>query len=92
MAAVIAADPGKAAFQVAAVEELVDDFRDDGSQEAVAGLVPLLVDLQKPVEIPLQALPQRRGLGLLGTVGLHNHALQRRQEGVPSNGRPLKKV
>ena len=68
MAAVIAADPGKAAFQVAAVEELVDDFRDDGSQEAVAGLVPLLVDLQKPVEIPLQALPQRRGLGLSGTL------------------------
>jgi len=33
--AVIAADAGKAVFEVTAVEELVDDLRDDGPQEAV---------------------------------------------------------
>ena len=74
MATVIAADPGEAALEVAAVEELVDDFRDDRAQVAVTGLIPFLVDIQEPVEIPLQALPERRGFGLPGTVGLHNHA------------------
>ena len=33
-AAVVAADAGEAAFEVAAVEELVDDLRDDGAQGA----------------------------------------------------------
>ena len=37
--AMVAADPGEAALQVAAVQELVDHLGDDGAQEAVAGLV-----------------------------------------------------
>jgi hypothetical protein len=57
--ALIAADAGKATFQIATVEELVDDLRDDGAQEAVAGLVALLVRLQELVEMPRQTLPQR---------------------------------
>jgi len=59
MLAVIASDTGEPTFKVAAVEELVDHLRDDGAQEAVARLVPLLVSVQKGVEIPRQALPQR---------------------------------
>ena len=50
--AVIAAHAGKAAFEVTAVEELVDHLRDDGAQEAVPGLVALLVQLQEPIEMP----------------------------------------
>ena len=92
MLAVIATHAGEAAFEVATVEELVDDFRDDRAQEAVAGLVAFLINVQKPVKTPLQALPEWRSLGLSGTVGLNNHAFERRQEGVSSNGIPLKKV
>ena len=35
----VAPDAGESAFEVAAVEELVDDFRDNGAQEAVDGLI-----------------------------------------------------
>jgi hypothetical protein len=41
--AVVAAHAGEAALQVAAIEELVDDLRDDGAQEAVAGLILFLL-------------------------------------------------
>jgi hypothetical protein len=57
--AVIAAHAGEAAFEVAAVQELVDHLRDDRAQEAVARLVALLVGSQKRVEMPRQALPER---------------------------------
>lgn len=43
MLAVVAAHAGEAVFEVAAVEELVDDLRDDGAQEAVPGLILFLV-------------------------------------------------
>ena len=59
MLAVIAAHAGEAAFEVAAVEELVDDLRDDRAQEAVPGLIAFLIDLQERVEMPGKALPQR---------------------------------
>jgi hypothetical protein len=55
--AVIAADAGKPTLQVATVQELVHDLRDDRAQEAVPGLIALLVGVQKRVEVPGQALP-----------------------------------
>jgi hypothetical protein len=39
---VIAAHAGEAAFEVAEVEELVDDLRDDRSQKAAPGLIAFL--------------------------------------------------
>ena len=60
MFAVIAAHAGKPVLQVAAVQKLIHDFRDDRAQEAVAGLVTLIVSAQEGVEMPRQALPKRR--------------------------------
>jgi hypothetical protein len=57
--AVVATDAGEAAFEVAAIQELVNHLRDDRAQEAVLGLVLLLVGVQKRVEMPRQALPER---------------------------------
>ena len=47
----VAPDTGEAALQVATVEELVHDLRNDRAQEAVAWLVALLVGVQKSVEV-----------------------------------------
>jgi hypothetical protein len=90
--AVIAAHAGEAVLEVAAVQELVDDLRDDGAQEAVAGLVALLVGSQKRIEMPGQAPPERRLPGPARTIDLLHHAAQCRKEGVSSNGIPLKTV
>jgi len=90
--ALVAAHAGEAAFEIAAVQELVDDLRDDGAQEPVAGLVSLLVRLQERVEMPRQALPERRLPGPARTIDLLHHAAQCRKEGVSSNGTPHKIV
>jgi len=90
--AVIAAHAGKPVLQVAAVQKLIHDFRDDRAQEAIAGLVTLLVSVQEGIEISRQALPQWRCLGLPGTIDLLLHARQCIQMGVSSNGIPPKKV
>jgi len=89
--AVVASDTGEPAFQVAAVEELIHYLRDDGAQEAEPRLVPLLVGVQKPVKILLEALPQGRCLGSARTIDLLHHADQCIKEGVSFNGTPLKK-
>ncbi len=47
--AVIATYTGEAAFEVAAVQKLVDDLRDDGAQEPVPGLVAFWLGLGKLV-------------------------------------------
>jgi len=49
--AVFTPNAGEAAFEITAVEELVDDLRDNGPQEAVAGLVALLVAGEERVEM-----------------------------------------
>ena len=92
MFAVVAAYAGETVFEVPAVEELVHDLGDDRPKEAVTGLVAFFISLEKCVEMPLDALPQRRCLGLPGTIDLLHHADHCRKEGVPSNGIPLKKV
>jgi hypothetical protein len=89
---VIAANPGKPLLQVAAIKELLHHFRDDGAEVAVPGLVALLIDLDKGIKVPGQALPQWRGFGLAGTIGLRNHAHYCNKEGVSSNGTPPKKM
>ena len=69
--AVIAPDAGEAVFQIATVQKLVHDLGDDRAQKAVAGLETLFVGGKKGVEVPGQALPERRGAGFAGAVGLH---------------------
>ena len=69
--AVVAPDAGEAVFQVATVQKLVNDLGDDRAQEPVAGLETLFVGGKKGVEVPGQALPERRGAGFAGAVGLH---------------------
>jgi hypothetical protein len=90
--AVIAADAGEAVFQVPAVQELVHHLGDDGPQVAVAGLVAFLVDRLKAVEMPGEALPEWRCLGLPGTINLRNHAPQCTEGGVSNSGTPPEKV
>ena len=58
-------------YSVAAVHELVHDLRDDRAQEAVVGLKTLFVGGKKGVDVPGQALPEGRGAGFAGPVGLH---------------------
>jgi len=90
--AVIAPDTRKASLQVATVQELVHHIRNDWAQEAVAGLVALLVHVHERVEMPRQALPEWRLPGPARTIDLLQHAAQCRKEGVSSNGIPLKNV
>ena len=92
MLAVAAAHAGEAALEVAAIEKLIHDLRDDGVQEAVTGLIALLVGVQERVKMPGQALPQRRGLRLAGTIDLLHPAAQSTKVGVSSNGTPQKIV
>jgi hypothetical protein len=47
--AIVAANAGEAAGQVAAVQEFVDHLGDDGTEQAIAGLVLLGVDLHGAV-------------------------------------------
>jgi hypothetical protein len=90
--AVIAPNAGEPAFEVAAVQELVDHLRDDGAQEPIAGLVTFLVAGEEVVEMPRQALPEWRLPGPARTIDLLHHAAQCRKEGVSSNGTPHKIV
>ncbi len=57
MAAMVAADAGKAAVEVSAVEDFVDDLGHDGAQGAEAGLVVLGVGFGELGEVAVGALP-----------------------------------
>ncbi len=72
----VAADAGKALFEIVTVEELADDPGDDRPQVAVPGLVTLLVDLRERLEMFGKALTQRRCPGLARTMDLLHHAAQ----------------
>ena len=69
--AMVTADAGKAALQIAAVQELADHLGDDGAQEAVAGLVNFLVSPLELIVVPAGALPERRLLWISGAIDLH---------------------
>lgn len=71
VAAVVAADAGEAAVEVAAVEEFVDDLRDDGAQGAEAGLVFARVGCAEVGEVAVGALPEGRLARVSGAVELH---------------------
>ena len=60
MLTMVAANPGKASLQIVALEEFVDDFGDDGAQDAVALLVCLGINLFKLGIVAVGALPERR--------------------------------
>ncbi len=51
MLTVVAAYTSEPPFQIAAIQELADDLRDDRAQDAVAGLVAFLVDIQERIEV-----------------------------------------
>ena len=68
---VVTPHAGESVRQVAAVHELVHDFRDDRPQKAVARLKKCLVGGKKDVEVPGQALPERRSVWFPLAVGLH---------------------
>ena len=59
MLALVTADPSEAAFEVAAVQEFADHFRDDRSQRAKLRRVLFRVNLEELVEVAVNALPQR---------------------------------
>jgi len=71
VAAVVAADAGEAAVEVAAVEEFMDDLRDDGAQGAEVGLVVLRIDLGEGGEVAVGALPEGRLARVAGAVKVH---------------------
>jgi hypothetical protein len=71
MAAMVAADAGEAALEVAAVEKLGHDLRDDGAEGSVAGLISERVKLKELVKMAVHALPEGRLLRISGAIGLH---------------------
>jgi hypothetical protein len=91
-------------FQIAAVHELVHHLGNDqpsrfacygvarGTQVSVAGLIAFFIDRLKAVEMPGEALPEWRCLGLPGTINLRNHAPQCTEGGVSNSGTPPKKL
>jgi predicted DNA-binding transcriptional regulator YafY len=68
LVAVVAANPGEAALQVAAVEKFVDHFGDDRAQDAVARLVSLRVHLLELLVVAVDALPERRLFRISGAI------------------------
>ena len=69
--AVVSADAGEAAVEVAAVEEFVDDLRDDGAQGTEAGLIVVRVGFDELGEVPVGALPEGRAARIAGAVEVH---------------------
>jgi hypothetical protein len=57
--AMVTANAGEPARQVAALEELVNHLRDDGAQEAVTVSVLLGIDFLELVVVAVGALPKR---------------------------------
>lgn len=75
MLAVVAADAGEAALEVAAVEEFVDHLGDDAAEEAIAGLVLLRINLLELGIVAVSALPERGLFGISGAIELHGPAV-----------------
>ena len=71
MVALVAADTGKAAFEVAAVQELVNDFGDDGTQDSEVRRVVAGIAIEEVAEVAVNALPEGRFLRISGAIKLH---------------------
>jgi type IV pilus biogenesis protein CpaD/CtpE len=91
MAAFRAAHAGETLFEIAALEKLADHLGDHVAEDAVAGLVALGIDLEKLLEMGVEAAPERRSFRVAGLVDLLRHTAQCRKEPVPSNGTDPKK-
>jgi hypothetical protein len=91
MAAFRAAHAGETLFEIAALEKLADHLGDHVAEDAVAGLVALGIDLEKLLEMGVDAAPERRSFRVAGLVDLLRHTAQCRKEPVPSNGTDPKK-
>jgi hypothetical protein len=59
MAAFWAAHAGETLFEIAALEKLADHLGDHVAEDAVAGLVALGIDLEKLLEMGVDAAPER---------------------------------
>ena len=75
VATMVAADADEAAIEVAAVQEFVDDLRDDGAQGTEAGLVVVRVGFDELGEVPVGALPEGRLSRVAGAVEVHGQNL-----------------
>src|ERR1035441_4714939 len=62
MLAMVAANPGETALQIATLQELVDHLRDDGPQETVARLVLLRISPLELLVVAVDALPDRKSV------------------------------
>ena len=82
---------GETLFEIAALEKLADHLGDHVAEDAVAGLVALGIDLEKLLEMGVDAAPERRSFRVAGLVDLLRHTAQCRKEPVPSNGTDPKK-
>ena len=57
-AAVVTADACETAVEGAAVEELIDDLRDGGTQRSVTGLIVFRVTCEEVRKVAMGALPE----------------------------------
>lgn len=67
-------DPGKALRQVAAVQELLHDFADDGAIEPLPVLIGLFVDGFKFAKVPREALIEATRFGIARLIDPFEHA------------------
>ena len=81
VATMVAADADEAAIEVAAVQEFVDDLRDDGAQGTEAGLVVVRVGFDELGEVAVGALPEGRLSRVAGAVEVHGQNLDWGVEG-----------
>ena len=78
MLAMVAANSGETAFEVAALQEFMHHFGDGASQHTVARLVGLGISRLELVVVAVGALPQRRLFRVSGAIDLHLSTRQHR--------------
>src|ERR1035437_376475 len=78
MLAMVAANPGETALQVAVLQEFMHHLGDDAAQHTVARLISLRISRLELVIVAVCALPQRRLLRVSGAIDLHWSARQHR--------------
>jgi hypothetical protein len=80
MVAMVAANAGETAFEVAALQEFMHHFGDGASQHTAARLVGLGISRLELVVVAVGNLPQRRLLRISGAIGLHLSARQHKDD------------
>ena len=69
MAALGASDPGEAMGQKPAALETLQGAGDDSPERAIPGRVAVVIQVEEGLGVVRDQLPERRGLGLAGTIG-----------------------